>query len=164
MAKGKKGRIPATCHPERINWARGFCKACYQRWRRVNIPGAAEAHRREVKRWRKANPAKRRIHFVKSRYGITKEQYEFLLESQEGRCGICRENSGGKPLCVDHDHATMIVRGLLCQRCNLALGLYEKLTSRGDVVAYLARKLPFVARRNRYGSRARANKADRVDG
>lgn len=62
-------------------------------------------------------------------YGITIEHYEAMLESQNGVCAICEETEPGKTplgkekmLAVDHDHDTGEVRGLLCSRCNQAIG------------------------------------------
>ena len=46
-----------------------------------------------------------------------------MLERQGKVCGICK--TPGKPLCVDHCHATGKVRGLLCRDCNLGLGNYK---------------------------------------
>jgi hypothetical protein len=64
-------------------------------------------------------------------FGITQEQYEEMFRRQNGRCGICQKrhkpykNGKGKVrnLSVDHDHETGKVRGLLCNRCNMALGM-----------------------------------------
>lgn len=71
------------------------------------------------------------------RYGITLEDYEHMYEQQGGRCKICDHEGSrdGKRLHVDHDHETGVVRGLLCNSCNLKLGWYEK--NRDAVVAYL---------------------------
>jgi len=56
-------------------------------------------------------------------YGITLEIYNQMLKAQGGVCAIChKEDSKGNHLSVDHDHSTGKVRGLLCGRCNLALG------------------------------------------
>jgi len=58
-------------------------------------------------------------------YGIDEATYEALLRSQGGVCAICRQpESQPQPLCVDHDHATGRVRGLLCSACNAGLGHY----------------------------------------
>lgn len=56
-------------------------------------------------------------------YGITPEQYQEMWNSQKGKCAI---SFCGNPIeCIDHDHNTNKVRGLLCQKCNFALGLFR---------------------------------------
>jgi hypothetical protein len=57
-------------------------------------------------------------------YGITLEQYNLLLNHQEGKCAICSKYIGceRKRINIDHDHNTNRVRGLLCNSCNTALG------------------------------------------
>lgn len=56
-------------------------------------------------------------------YGITIEDFNSLLKKQSGVCAICGKGPKGKSrLCVDHDHETGKVRGLLCYRCNMAIG------------------------------------------
>lgn len=56
------------------------------------------------------------------RYGITKEEYFEMYGKQGGKCKICIVN---KATCVDHDHITGKVRGLLCSTCNSAIGLLK---------------------------------------
>lgn len=57
-------------------------------------------------------------------YGLTVEQLGALEVSQDNRCAICRDLPlEGFSLCVDHCHITGHVRGLLCIRCNRAIGL-----------------------------------------
>jgi hypothetical protein len=53
-------------------------------------------------------------------YGMTRAEYEQMFKRQGGVCAICKRT--GVPLCVDHCHRTAEIRGLLCHRCNLALG------------------------------------------
>jgi hypothetical protein len=63
------------------------------------------------------------------RYGITPEDFDRMKDEQGGVCAACgqpetgRNQHGPLPLAVDHCHATGVVRGLLCMRCNRALGL-----------------------------------------
>jgi hypothetical protein len=70
--------------------------------------------------WRSKNKGKVPSYNRKSLYGITDEMYESLLREQKNVCAI----HGGvdtKSLCVDHNHSTGVVRGLLCRKCNLLL-------------------------------------------
>ena len=60
------------------------------------------------------------------RFGITREQYDEILEAQGGVCAICKEVcNSGRRLAVDHDHETGEVRGLLCGNCNTAIGKFH---------------------------------------
>ena len=76
-----------------------------------------------------------RKHNLKHRYGITEEQYNQMLIEQKYKCKICRQKPDknqtqpdkcqtqpDKPLYVDHCHQTKAIRGLLCHKCNVALG------------------------------------------
>lgn len=62
---------------------------------------------------------------LKYRFGITLDEYNAILVSQNGGCAICGQPPGVKRLHVDHDHATGKVRGVLCGPCNHALGLMK---------------------------------------
>lgn len=65
------------------------------------------------------------------KYGIDHAEYNAMLDRQDGKCAICKDKcKSGKRLCVDHDHATGRVRGLLCSRCNTALGSLDDDTTR----------------------------------
>jgi Recombination endonuclease VII len=73
-------------------------------------------------------------------YGISLEQFNSLFEAQKGCCAIC-----GKPqtemkrrMHVDHDHATNVIRGLLCHMCNMGLGSFsDDVTKMTSAIAYL---------------------------
>ena len=64
---------------------------------------------------------------LKRTYGITLDQYKELFEQQEGKCRICGKHSDECPrsLDVDHNHTNGKIRGLLCNKCNQALGLFN---------------------------------------
>lgn len=80
----------------------------------------------EKRKYRNKTPEEQRIARIRS-YGISVEQYNHLLESQERVCWICsKPNVPGKSLNIDHDHETGQVRGLLCGNCNTALGLLRE--------------------------------------
>ena len=57
--------------------------------------------------------------YLKRKYGITLEDYNVMMERQEGKCAICLKQ---KKLAVDHCHHSGIVRGLLCLSCNVSIG------------------------------------------
>lgn len=80
---------------------------------------------------RQANAAKygtkgniNRKFVLKKRYGLTPEQFIKLSDSQGGLCAICKRIMNG--ICIDHDHETGKVRGLLCRNCNTGLGMFEE--------------------------------------
>lgn len=47
-----------------------------------------------------------------------RHRYDGLLAKQSGGCGICGRPPTDRRLDMDHDHKTMTLRGLLCNRCN----------------------------------------------
>ena len=74
-----------------------------------------------------------RDYYLRTKYGLTLDQYNEILVLQEGVCAICGNPEHSldrrgftKPLFVDHDHDTKKVRGLLCSKCNTALGYFEQ--------------------------------------
>lgn len=84
---------------------------------------------KRLENYKKTNPQeyKRRCrnnHLMRI-YGITPGQYEDLYLFQEGKCAICgiHQDKLKVKLSVDHDHETGEVRGLLCYKCNTAIGL-----------------------------------------
>jgi hypothetical protein len=88
--------------------------------------------RHESPESRKKSNRKYRI----SRYGLTQELFDLLLEAQHRACGMCHEPfEEGQLIHVDHDHSCcpgknrscgQCVRGLLCHTCNIALGHIER--------------------------------------
>lgn len=72
------------------------------------------------------NDSRRRADALRQQFGMTIATYDALLAEQNGVCAICKELcSTGRRLSVDHDHSTGRIRGLLCKRCNLFLGVLE---------------------------------------
>jgi hypothetical protein len=80
----------------------------------------AEFHERKLERSRRS---RRRLR-LKNHFGISLEEYDALLAKQNGVCAICKKKSA-RSLCVDHCHATGLIRGLLCNRCNGGLAFFE---------------------------------------
>jgi hypothetical protein len=86
---------------------------------------------------------------IKAAYGLTPERYDAILASQDGVCAVCRQPErtvdprSKRPyvrLSVDHCHTTGRVRGLLCHRCNRAIGLL------GDSVDLLRQAIDYLER------------------
>lgn len=115
-------------HPERDREAK-------KQYRTTNQ--AAIAARKKL--WAKAHPektAKQHSRKRLRRYGLTQAQYEALLIKQKNACAMCSKPFKVTPH-IDHCHRTKKVRGLLCARCNVGLGVYERLAELA--AAYLKR-------------------------
>lgn len=85
-----------------------------------------------VQKWRRDHPKEYKEKYAVyndraacKRHGITMERYAQLRADQGGRCAICKRLPTIRRLSFDHCHKTGKFRGLLCQRCNLALGPIE---------------------------------------
>lgn len=69
--------------------------------------------------------------FIKRTYGITADDYYEMLEKQDCKCAICGSEQvnnmrvSSNKLFIDHCHTSGEVRGLLCSKCNHALGLFN---------------------------------------
>lgn len=119
-----------------------YCKRCHQdrnketskRWHQRNHERDAAKARECYKQWCLRHPETLRSKgwkdHLKQKYGITLEQYNGVLQQQEGKCALCKktpEGSGRKgQLVIDHDHQTGTVRGLLCYSCNNMVAYIEK--------------------------------------
>lgn len=76
--------------------------------------------------WNRLNKDKVKEANLKNR-DKRKDFYNEKSESQEGKCQICGKtemNYKNKVLCVDHNHSTGQIRGLLCGLCNSGLGKF----------------------------------------
>jgi len=84
------------------------------------------------------SPEVTRRSYLKVKYGMTPEQFDELLAHQGGACPICDTKDPGKSWCVDHDHVSGQVRGILCWHCNVALGhLRDDVVSLATAIDYL---------------------------
>ena len=123
----------------------GFCKSCYNqyrpkmskeaklqyqyKWRDENIEKVKKSRKKTYEKNRERYVNITRKGQVKRKYGLSMEEYEIIAENQNYRCAICNKhknnNKKGYNLAIDHSHITGEVRGLLCSKCNLALGGFE---------------------------------------
>lgn len=170
---------PAVCHPERPRkLADGTCDRCYARGRYWQDEALREATKAASRRhWRKtkraltdeqkaarrervrgqyaADPRRFQSQVLKSKFGITLDDYDAMLVAQGGGCQICgAPPAGDKRLAVDHCHETGRVRGLLCTPCNQALGLMRDDPNRLQrAIAYLSADAEFMETHPEYGNR-----------
>jgi len=84
------------------------CAPCHKVW----LDGSGKRKEYRDRHAASSSRSKRRV-----AYGLTDEQLDAVLKP--GKCATCDST---KRLVIDHDHATGMVRGLLCNDCNLALG------------------------------------------
>jgi hypothetical protein len=80
---------------------------------------------------------RKRTHFHKNKeterarprkylYGIDQNEFDQLFKKQNFSCAICKTTEIGKLWwCVDHDHESNCVRGILCHSCNCGLGMFK---------------------------------------
>jgi hypothetical protein len=122
---GLERRVCGRCKKEKPREQFGgptnpYCRPCHTEY---------ERERRQLNG--QQNPGYTRALNLR-RYGLTLQQVEIMLASQNGRCAICRTDApGGQGWHVDHDHSCCntrkkscgrCTRGLLCSRCNIAIG------------------------------------------
>lgn len=126
----------ADCHPTRKHVARGLCGACYQARSRV---------------WRKrATCHPDRPHSARglcvscaSRSRVWGVAPAVMLKFMTGpapiACEMCGGPAGKRGFQLDHDHKSHVIRGWLCERCNLGLSFFEERPNFGELAAvYLA--------------------------
>lgn len=124
---------------------------------RTHKPHCKTCNGKDGTLWKQENPEARkrysnarRKHRISSKYGLTEERYFEILSEQGGHCAICPRTDGRKKqktctptkfhFAVDHDHATGVTRGLLCDTCNRALGMFgDSPANLLSAVAYLAK-------------------------
>jgi hypothetical protein len=135
---------------------RGSCKSCesarraewYQQ-NRERVIGKVRSWRHEnrdrylayQRDYKRSRADAERAGYLRRRFGLSIEDYYSILASQGGGCGVCGAlHPDGKPLHVDHDHATGRVRGLLCFNCNGGLGQFrDDVDALANAIGYLAR-------------------------
>lgn len=92
----------------------GYSSACYPCQQVDRIKAIERGWKKKKYPYKPGNDLWKKI-------GMTQEVFEVMSEAQGHACAICLRS---KPLFVDHDHKTGAVRGLLCHRCNVGVGLF----------------------------------------
>jgi hypothetical protein len=118
------------------------CRTCTREWHRAR-PEYVRAKNAEFKR---KNPTYALDRSRLVRYGLSPADVARILRSQAGTCAGCARSLSTLKACVDHDHATGRVRGLLCDDCNVSLGrLRDNVETLLRLAAYLKGR-PVAAR------------------
>jgi hypothetical protein len=144
-------------HPDKIKISREKGKGRKNAQAKEYYKANKETLLAKGRKWYRANPERRREYRrinrdrkrgvrLKREFGLSLEEYDNLLKTQNGVCVICHKpettrNQGGlRPLSVDHDHKTGRVRGLLCNKCNRGLGyFYDDSDLLINALAYITR-------------------------
>jgi histone acetyltransferase (RNA polymerase elongator complex component) len=83
-------------------------------------------HHQKVKHKRLKQTKEQKRRYLITSYGLNVEQFEQMLKDQNSKCAICKTDEWGKESpSIDHCHKSGKVRGLLCNNCNRALGLFK---------------------------------------
>src|SRR4030043_929833 len=97
---------------------------------RVYVKTPTKEEQRETRRWRS----------IYSLYRLTHWQWQAIFERQQGCCAICgiSQEDLGYTLEIDYNHNTGKVRGLLCKKCNLGIGMFgEDVENINKAIRYL---------------------------
>lgn len=149
----------------KLSGIRAYCKSCAsemsREYRSRNLVKCKEKGLQSAKK-SYAKHSEKRVEYARTyrirnpgqhckiAYGITHKDKMELLRLQGNKCGICETSEHKHPCsitdngwCVDHDHSTGIVRGILCWNCNLALGHAK------DSTDVLIKMITYLDRANR---------------
>jgi len=96
------------------------CKACKQFFPLLDFY-VHHDKRRDLKRYHSDCDTCRKGKQIARLRCMSFADYKAMMAKSDGRCEICRETRA--KLVIDHCHATERVRGILCVRCNSALGM-----------------------------------------
>lgn len=95
----------------------------HRAWMEKNLDSQREKRRAWYHAHKNRLTEQRRRHRIKLRYGITEDQYREKFKNQGGACAICKKTQFSKEgPHIDHDHATGMVRDILCGKCNRMIG------------------------------------------
>lgn len=145
MTRAERVKAWHEAHPERV---REHKRKSRVKRRAENGDEIRAKECARLQKWNSANPERRReLNRIAGlrRYGLTVADYERMKDEQGGGCAICKRDEVASlfnRLYVDHDHVTGVVRGLLCYRCNAALGQFgDDLAGVSTVVRYLMKSV-----------------------
>jgi hypothetical protein len=117
---------------ERMKIVEEYQEQSISPWERLSLFARTQTkeEQRENRRWRS----------IYSLYRLTRGQWQAIFERQQGCCAICgiSQDDLGYTLEIDYDQATGKVRGLLCKKCNLGIGMFgEDVENINKAIRYL---------------------------
>jgi hypothetical protein len=116
------------------------CKASrFAKWKAGASPERLQQILDYARNWRVEHPEYEKQFRLRHNYGVSVEWFMQTIIDQNGVCLLClNEPTALRGFCVDHDHVSNKVRGLLCQKCNAALERVEAIPGWGErALAYL---------------------------
>jgi len=124
---------------------RKSCKCCENKrqaeWRISNPEKIKEYWRRASKKHYGKNYLSRNLSRRANLYGMSKDELDALYVLCDSKCRICGKPEEDKKkgvLHIDHCHWSGRVRGLLCYRCNIGIGMFnDDKNLMASAIAYL---------------------------
>lgn len=116
-----KGVLPVSefyPHRRMKSGLQSHCRTCARQWHHER----PEYVKKKNMEFKAKNPTYSRDRARIVNYGVSPEQIDALRLAQSARCAGCMRPLAGLKECLDHCHATGLVRGLLCNDCNVSLG------------------------------------------
>lgn len=123
------------------------CISCDKKWHAENYKRNRKKILLKNAEWRRNNPERVIYHARQAllrHHKITQEDYDRMFVEQDGKCAICHDVDTGRKVSklflVDHRHSDGKVRGLLCHKCNVSIGLLkENVEIIQNVIKYLTK-------------------------
>jgi hypothetical protein len=128
-AERDKQRVWMAANPDKVAASRERARSSRAERRRTD-PEFRAYEKERYKNSAENLAVNSRRHLLKKKYGLSLEKFDEMTLEQGNACAICLKDQGGTRMHVDHDHATGLVRALLCTRCNVGLGIFEDETDR----------------------------------
>ena len=147
-----KCRLPKSLddfagHPHAADGKQSWCRTCFGEWhkgyeheRRHNPETRPLVLARDKRGNQKRTRLDHRRNNLRRKHGLSLEEWERIFETQGRRCAACGSEGprSKKGWATDHSHLTGKVRGILCQPCNMVLGLVtESVSTLRGLIAYL---------------------------
>ncbi len=112
---------------------------CLARQLRYNLANKAKVAANFKRWWGKLTAEKKYARSLKSKYGMSLEEYHGMVSEQGGLCAICVNKLEE----VDHNHKDGTIRGLLCNKCNKGLGFFN------DDIALMEKAIAYLCSHNK---------------